>query len=117
MTAKWDIGLAPINDVPFNVIGKSDIKVWEYALADIVTLASDLPPYRGSLVHGSTGMLAKWNDVEDWKRKLRQLITRPLLRQQLAANARDWVIKHRTSRGNVGLYFRAYAGLLLKTRH
>jgi len=117
MTAKWDIGLAPINDVPFNTTGKSDIKVWEYALADIVTLASDLPPYRGSLVHGSTGMLAKWNDVEDWKRKLRQLVTRPLLRQQLAANARDWVIKHRTSRGNVGLYFKTYGDLVLATRH
>jgi hypothetical protein len=95
-------------------VGKSDIKWLEYALAGAVTLSSDLPPYRGSLIHNSTGMLACWKDVGDWKRKLRELISRPFLRQRLAANARDWVVKHRTSRGNVGLYFRTYADLVRK---
>ncbi|HEY6781388.1 MAG TPA: hypothetical protein VI111_10560, partial [Thermoleophilaceae bacterium] len=42
--AAWDIGIAPLADIPFNH-ARSDIKVKEYAASGIPWLASPLGPY------------------------------------------------------------------------
>ena len=110
--ADWDIGLAPINDVPFNTSGKSDIKWIEYGMASIFTVASKLEPYYSSIEHGGSGLLAKWDDADDWMRQLRKAITRTGFRAQVVKNVQAQIRKERTIYGNVGRWFRAYADLL-----
>ncbi len=111
MIAHWDIGLSPLIDHPFNVTGKSDIKFLEYSCASVASLMANLKPYRGTIQQKSTGLLAKWDDVEDWKRKLGSLIRRPNFRAQLVQNSHYWVKQHRTLAGNIANWFRVYADL------
>ncbi len=110
--SRWDVGLAPIIDHPFNVIGKSDIKFLEYSVAGIATVAANLKPYRGTIQQKATGLLARWDDPEDWLRKVGGLLRRAGYRQNLAAAARHWTLQNRTYAGNVHKWFQAYADLL-----
>lgn len=62
LLSQIDIGIVPLNDVPFNH-AKSFIKGLEYAAAGIPFIASDLPEYR-YLFEAGIGRLAKTED--DW---------------------------------------------------
>jgi tetratricopeptide (TPR) repeat protein len=53
-----DIGLAPLEPTDYNRC-RSDVKFLEYASQGVVGIYSDLEPYRTSIVHGETGLLAK----------------------------------------------------------
>jgi glycosyltransferase involved in cell wall biosynthesis len=83
----FDVGLAPLALNRFNT-SKSDLKVLEYAAVGIPAVASDHGPYRDSIEHGVTGMLA--HALADWPRHLRSLARDRDLRAELAANARTW---------------------------
>ena len=80
----WDIGLAPIIDNPFNRC-KADTKWVEYTAAGIPVVASDLPVYENACGDGA-GRLVK---VEEWQIALEQLISDPVKRSELAANAQE----------------------------
>ncbi len=90
---RWDIALAPLCDTPFNR-AKSDIKFLDYAALGAAGVYSDLPVYAGSVRHGETGLLAA-NDTASWVHALRSLIEQPVLRQELAANARRYLYNER----------------------
>jgi len=79
---RFDIGLAPLRDIPFNRV-KTATKWVEYAEAGIPVLASDVEPYRpmadaGALLAVRPGQ---------WEAGLRELIESPQLRQGLVRSS------------------------------
>jgi glycosyltransferase involved in cell wall biosynthesis len=96
--AGWDIGLAPLADLPMNW-ARSDIKVKEYAARGVPWVASPVGPYV-RLGEGQGGRLARddeWFDVLDRlvrkrreRRKLADAASAWGKRQTIARSARDW---------------------------
>jgi glycosyltransferase involved in cell wall biosynthesis len=106
----FDIGLAPLADNTFNRC-KSNIKWLEYSAYARPGVYSDLEPYRGSVVHGKTGMLAG-NDPHEWLNALEYLITHPTERQAMGRAARkDAFARFGLSKG-VHRYLEVYSELL-----
>jgi glycosyltransferase involved in cell wall biosynthesis len=97
---KFDIGLVPLNDIPFNH-AKSNIKGLEYAAAGIPFIASDLPEYR--LLHeDGAGTLA--STPEQWTLAVERLLDhrerkKDAYRARMAVLA-GWTIEHRASEWN-----------------
>ncbi|MDK9699930.1 MAG: glycosyltransferase [bacterium] len=90
-----DIAIAPLLDNPFNR-AKSDIKYLEYAAAGCVGIYADLPPYRSTVNHRKTGLLVNSEDVSGWENAIVELLENTSLRNQIAYNAREFVIRERT---------------------
>lgn len=67
----FDIGLAPLNDLPFNH-AKSWIKAIEYAAAGVPFIASDLPEYRRLQETYGLGRLA--STPQEWREHIEELI-------------------------------------------
>jgi hypothetical protein len=91
--AHYDIGIAPIVDIPFNA-ARSNIKVKEYAASGVPWLASPRAPYR-ALGPREGGLL-----VEDdgWEAALDALIADRRLRKQLARAGKSWANTQRIDR-------------------
>ncbi len=90
----WHVGLAPLQDTPFNR-SKSPIKALDYAAMGLFVLASDTPAYRGSLADGPAGRLvpnsqAAWYDALNW------LMRNEDFRRTVAAGARTAFLAHGT---------------------
>jgi glycosyltransferase involved in cell wall biosynthesis len=100
----FDIGIAPLNDTPFNRC-KSDLKFLEYSALEIPCVASAVTPYLTSIVQGETGFLAK-ND-EDWTHYLIKLIESTELRKKIGKAAKAWAAKRMIS-ANIKRWERAY---------
>lgn len=92
---KFDIGIVPLNDIPFNH-AKSNIKGLEYAAAGIPFVASDLPEYR--VLH-ETGVGQIATNPDTWVQHLNELINYKTRRQTAARNwdtvSREWAIEAR----------------------
>lgn len=86
-----DIGLLPLNPTRFNKM-KSDLKFIECAGHGVTVLASPTV-YEGSIAEGETGLI--YRSIEEFEVKLRLLIENTNFRQQLAANAYQWVRNNR----------------------
>lgn len=84
----FDIGLAPLEDTPFNRAG-SHVKWMEYAVRGIAGVFSDLPPY-ACVRHGRTGLLA--NSPRTWLDGLKTLIENPGARTRMAYSAQEEVL-------------------------
>jgi len=84
--AIFDIGIAPLSDIPFNRC-RSDVKLKEYSAARVPWLASPIGPYT-DLGEKQGGRLVT-NDR--WHEELVRLIERPKERQKLAKRASKWV--------------------------
>jgi hypothetical protein len=83
--AEYDIGLAPIADIPFNR-ARSNIKVKEYAVLGRPWLASPVGPY-ASLGEKQGGRLVP---DDGWCEALGRLVEKPRERRKLAKRARTW---------------------------
>lgn len=83
--AAWDIGIAPLADIPFNH-SRSDIKLKEYAATGVPWLASSLTPYQG--LGAEQGGVLVTDDA--WRTALERLIVSADERRELAGNARTW---------------------------
>ncbi|HEX7289525.1 MAG TPA: glycosyltransferase [Conexibacter sp.] len=83
--ATYDVGLAPIADIPFNR-ARSNIKVKEYAALGRPWLASPIGPY-AQLGEKQGGRL-----VPDggWAEALGRMVEKPRERRRLAKRARKW---------------------------
>ncbi len=90
----WDIGLAPLTDTPFNG-AKSSIKALDYAALGMLTLASDMSVYRGSLADGPGGLLLP-NIADAWYAAISRLIRNPLLRHRLSNGAHEAYARQHT---------------------
>jgi glycosyltransferase involved in cell wall biosynthesis len=87
----FDIGLAPLTGTRFDA-SKSAIKVLEYAALGIPSIASDVTPYRGFVVDGVTGWLAR--TPEDWSRRLREMAQDRAMREEMGAKAKEMAAAH-----------------------
>ena len=93
----WNVGLAPLIDDEFNR-SKSHIKWMEYAMCGIPTLASTVYPYfepiQGTPVikDGETGLL--FSDPKEFEHKLCSLMENDIIRDKIAKNAREAVLKN-----------------------
>lgn len=88
----WDIGLAPLQDMLFNLC-KSNNKYREYGGSGIAGIYSDLSVYNGDVQQGVNGLLAG-NNEESWYGAMRRLIEEPLLRKKIAENACQHVLEN-----------------------
>lgn len=106
--ARFDVGLAPLADIPFNR-SKSELRFVEAAALGLPMVCSDLLPYRQVVEHGVTGFLAK--DPADWVAPLEALVTDHSLRRKVGEaareRAREWTIDRR-----ITAWEEAYRGLL-----
>jgi glycosyltransferase involved in cell wall biosynthesis len=91
--AIFDIGIAPLSDIPFNRC-RSDVKLKEYAAARVPWLASPIGPYAG-LGEKQGGRLVP---DERWYEELVRLIERSKDRQKLAKRASKWVAEQTLER-------------------
>jgi glycosyltransferase involved in cell wall biosynthesis len=78
----WAIGVAPLHDHPANR-AKTDNKYREYGGCGIAGVYSDMPPYRGSVESGVTGLLVGPSS-EAWLSAILQLALQPDQREQIA---------------------------------
>ena len=69
----WSVGLAPLEDTPFNAC-KANTKFIEYAVAGIPCVASDTAVYQATAA-GGRGLLAQ--TTAQWTRAINQLLTDP----------------------------------------
>lgn len=92
-TLSWQVGLAPLAPSQFNRC-KSPLKALEYAARGIVTVASNVEPYRRFIRHGETGFLVDRD--HEWGEYLELLAADPDLRARMAVAARqqaaEWTI-------------------------
>lgn len=107
--ARFDIGLAPLEDTTFNK-SKSALKVVEYMMLGVPAVASPSPAYSDLIENGTTGFLAR--TPADWERILRELVNDPELRMIVGQKAREKAAAELTIESNVERWEQAYASLL-----
>ncbi len=81
----WNVAIAPLEDDAFTR-GKSDLKYLDYGALGIPGVFSDVGPYRGTVRHGETGLLAA-NEPEAWSEALESIVCDAALRKRLRAAA------------------------------
>lgn len=80
---QFDIGLIPLNDVPFN-LAKSSIKSLEYTAAGIPFIASRVGEYARQQRETGAGRIVK--NHGDWIKHIRALDSREVREEEVAAN-------------------------------
>jgi hypothetical protein len=92
---KFDIGIVPLNDIPFNY-AKSNIKGLEYVASGIPFIASDLPEYR-ILHEDGAGRIA--TTPEEWEGNMQELLSYRVRKQEAARSyevvAASWIMESR----------------------
>jgi hypothetical protein len=85
---RYDIGVAPLQDIPFNHL-KSEVKWLEYSAMGLATVASNLPPYASSIGQDRTGLLvgSDWKSFCDAIRELFENATKRQFIQHQASEA------------------------------
>jgi hypothetical protein len=106
--ATWDVGLAPIADIPFNR-ARSNIKVKEYAALGRSWLASPIGPY-ASLGEKQGGRLVA---DDGWAEAIGRLVEKPRELRKLAKHARKWGRAQAVS-ANAELWERALTAAIVR---
>lgn len=88
-----DIGICPLTEDKFNTY-KSSLKFYEYSALRIPTVAKGILPYAEDIVDGQNGFL--YQTQAEFRDKLEQLITDPILRTTMAQNAYKYVMENRS---------------------
>ncbi|MFP5222919.1 MAG: glycosyl transferase family 1 [Acidobacteriota bacterium] len=97
-----DIGLAPLEDTPFNRC-KSAVKWLEYSALGAAGVYADLAPY-APVRHGETGLKAG-ADPDQWEEALMRLVVDASMRQELGGRARAEVLARWGLRAGAEGYF------------
>ncbi len=87
--AGFDIGLAPLADIPFNR-NRSDVKLREYACAGVPWLASPVGPYK-DYGEDQGGRLV---EDDEWFDAIDRLIRSPGERSRARKRGRKWAKRH-----------------------
>jgi glycosyltransferase involved in cell wall biosynthesis len=95
---RWDVAIAPLGDDTFTR-GKSDLKYLDYAALGIPGVFSDVRPYRETVRHRETGLLAA-NEPEAWAEALEEIVSDGSLRARLAGAASAEVYENRMLKTN-----------------
>lgn len=93
-----DVGIAPLKSNPW-ADGKSDVKLLEYAMAGVMPIAQDAPPYRPWRDEWSWKWLAKTED--DWMDMIQTVVRNPEIVKDEAASAEGYVRRLRTIQANI----------------
>jgi tetratricopeptide (TPR) repeat protein len=104
-----DIGLAPLLPTDYNRC-RSDVKFLEYASQGVAGIYTDLETYRGSVVHGETGLIYK--TPEELVQCLDRLRKDVKLRQRIRQQAHQYVAEHRRLEQHIGKRLDFYKQLL-----
>ncbi len=83
------VGLIPLDDSEFSSC-KSPIKFFDYTLAGMPVICSDVPPYSDVIMNGETGFLVT-NDTDSWVEAILKLAGSTELRNQINQNAIEYV--------------------------
>ena len=90
--SKMDINIAPLEQNNLFNDGKSELKIFEAALAGVPTIASRIDSYSKCIADGKNGFLA--GSREEWIQKLSSLVENEELRIGMGLNARtDFVAR------------------------
>lgn len=90
------VDIAPFPRLPLPVCEMvSPLKPFEALAMGKAIVASDVAALAEIVQPGVTGLLHRKGDVDDLTAKLTELVERPELRAQLAANGLSWVREHR----------------------
>ena len=95
---RWDVAIAPLEDGAFTRC-KSDLKYLDYAALGIPGVFSAVRPYRETVRHGETGLLAA-NEPEAWAEALEEIVSDGSLRARLAGAASAEVHENRMLKTN-----------------
>ena len=90
--SQLDIGLAPLEDIPYNR-SRSDVKFLEYAAHSVVPVLQAVGPYPVSVRHGETGFL--FNSTDELISILERLTLDTSMRSRVAAAAYEYVVRER----------------------
>lgn len=91
----FDVGLAPLEDTPFNR-GKSDLKLLEYGALGVAPVFSNIGPYaevgtKSEIGVGLPNVPGSWLDI------LQRFVDNPAAARQWAENARGYAYRERNA--------------------
>lgn len=95
----FDVGVAPIRGLPFAMY-RSDVKALEYAMGLCCPVLSDVAPYAGW--RDKPCLMAK--DAKGFLRAIQHLVSNREEARQLASEAREYVLRERTTEAQIGLW-------------
>lgn len=104
-----DIGLAPLEDTPFNR-ARSDIKFLEYAAHGVAPVVQATGPYLYSVRNGRTGIL--FTTTDGLISTLDYLVANPSERLAISVNAREYALRERNQLTRGGDRIDYYRNLL-----
>ncbi len=107
---KWDVAIAPLEDNAFTRC-KSDLKYLDYGALGIPGVFSDVRPYRETVRHRETGLLAA-NEPKAWADALEEIVSDAPLRRRLTENAAAEVHGTRMLRTNAPTWRKAIEGIV-----
>src|SRR3989338_8746229 len=107
----WDIAVAPVINNSFGNC-KSDLKIKEYAAAQIPIVASNVIPYKEAVDNGANVLLV--NTYEEWYNMLIELVDHPNKRREMARHNKEWISKH-WIQDNAQKIFEVYSQILART--
>ena len=84
-TVRYQVGLAPSLDSPFNR-ARAHVKFFDITRLGAVGVYSNAPPYAGKVVDREQGLLCE-NTVDAWVAAIAELLDAPALRERLFAHA------------------------------
>jgi glycosyltransferase involved in cell wall biosynthesis len=88
-----DVTYAPVNMTEFNK-SRSELKVVEAGWMGKTIIASNMNYYAEHIRHGENGFIVKHNDPMGWYKYTKQLILDPQMREGMAKNLQDYVLKN-----------------------
>lgn len=103
-TVEHPVGVIPLDDSLFSSC-KTAIKYFDYSVAGIPVICSNVPPYSDVIVHGQHGLLTE-NTTEAWVENITSLVNDISLRKSLLSNAQT-LIKARFSAKNVIAHYQS----------
>lgn len=110
--ARFDIGLAPLQDNAFNR-AKSNLRWLEYSAQGIPTIASPIENFKKTIHNKVNGLLA--SNTEEWVNQINSLVDDPIVRASIGKTARADVKAHWNPQLQAKKYLDAIGGFLAVT--
>ncbi|MBD0287162.1 MAG: glycosyltransferase family 4 protein, partial [Flavisolibacter sp.] len=105
---RFDIGVYPLPDEEW-VLGKSGLKALQYMALGIPTIATGIGTIHRIIKDGENGFLV--SSKEEWKQRIRQLISDQELREKVGKKAAKTVEQHYSVNANKATYLSILDGL------
>jgi glycosyltransferase involved in cell wall biosynthesis len=99
-TARFEIGLAPCLDTPFNR-ARSHVKLFDITRLGAAGIYADLEPYNRKIIHGDNGWLCS-NRQQDWSRAIVELFGNAPLRRAMQQRALQFCLHHQAAMPALG---------------